>query len=146
MRHTMVALVLSVVAYAPARADTIALANPGFEQPELGDGHWNGNNAVGSVAGWRIVAGENSFTGVKNSGNAEYSGTSGDNPGALLSPADGRQFAFVGEIDVASIPQSLGAVLLPDTDYKLTVALGNRKDQLRPAGIESAPNASLVPR
>ena len=104
----------------------LGVPNASFEQPEFSDGGW----IPGVIDDWVVSGGPTSQTGVYNPIEDDYTGARDFDPGILPSPADWRQCAYIGQNDTGSISQTLEDLLLPDTDYTLTVALGNRKNQL----------------
>ena len=97
------------------------IANPGFEEPVIGNGGWSG-----TASGWIGSGAANSF-GVIAMAN-EFGGTSG---GPMPAPAEGRQSAFI----------SPGAFLYQDVStiesnriYALTVAHGRRSSMAAGTG------------
>jgi len=113
-----------------AGAIPVFIPNASFESPDVADG-----SAVAGISGWTFTTGggfSNASAGVHDQLDAQYAGATGNN--ALLpGSADGGQDAFL-QIGLGASP-SFGQIatsglttVSANTEYLLTVALGNRLD------------------
>jgi PEP-CTERM motif len=111
-------------------ASSITVPNPSFELPALPNGANNngGNGDTTTITGWTITAP------AGNTDNGVYhpaGGFTSTNP--LPAPADGNQIAYqvpgTGNTSSITTSASLGTVAA-NMLYTLTVALGNRNDNL----------------
>src|ERR1700730_18139963 len=122
--------VIYVALAASAHAVSIAVPNFSFELPALSNGANNngGNGNTTAITGWTISAP------VSNTDNGVYhplAAFNSTNP--LPAPADGNQIAYLvpgaGNTSSITTSSSLGAVAA-NMLYTLTVAVGNRSDNL----------------
>lgn len=104
----------------------IHLGNTSFEGANLSDG---GVATLPAGQGWTFKGTANADGGIFNPGAATYTGAAGNN---TPSGALGSSSAYLYNINPATqetlstITQQLGAFIMADTDYTLTVAVGNR--------------------
>lgn len=102
----------------PAQATPITISNQSFEANGLGDGLFTSNSATS----WTSVA---NTWGVFNSVNNNFTGTTGS-PGTLPGTATGTHYAYLNS-GSSAFGQILSDNLAPNTQYTLTVAIGNNK-------------------
>jgi PEP-CTERM motif len=105
----------------------ISVPDPSFETPDVADG-----TATFSVPGWTITSAVAFGVGIHDQLDAQYAGATG-NTVPLPGSADGYQDAFItvgpninpifGSLSVTGL-----ATVIANTQYLLTVALGNRLD------------------
>jgi hypothetical protein len=129
LRIGVISLAVPILA---ANATNITVPNFSFESPALVNGSNNngGNGDTTAIPGWTISAPASS--GVNNGVYHPASGFTSTNP--LPAPADGNQLAYLfpgaaGATSSITTTNSLGSIA-PNLDYILTVALGNRNDNL----------------
>ncbi len=116
-------LLASVAITASAHATAIVIPNFSFETPD------GGVDLVTATASFQSNPNASWLRsgnwGVQDWVNAQFAGSTGD-ASVLPGTADGYQAAFMSS--GATIFQDLG-VLLPNTEYTFTVAVGNRLDR-----------------
>jgi hypothetical protein len=100
----------------------------------------NGGDVTTVPAGWIAFneAGANDI-GTERSGGGQFTV---NNP--LTAPADGSQYAYINMFNssvTGGIYQDMG-LLLANTDYTLTVAIGSRADRINSPGIISLVNGT----
>ncbi len=100
----------------------ISVANSSFESPPLSDGAYTTSSAAGTVPSWTINT-SGKVVGVWNPQNAYYNNASGN---GTPSGADGTNVAFFYGTSEGSLTQTLTESLAANTNYTLTVAVGNR--------------------
>ena len=134
---TKLTLALAAVAIAPAfgtHAADVFIANHSFETPAVAnDGTFvlaPGASGIFNSWGWVKTTGSGfQDFGIENQGASAYTDATG--AGTPLG-ADGINNAFLNQSangGVANIFQDLG-LLMPDTTYTLTVAIGQRSDRV----------------
>ncbi|NQU23052.1 MAG: PEP-CTERM sorting domain-containing protein [Candidatus Nealsonbacteria bacterium] len=113
----------------PVVSPEVRVANQSFEHAFLSDGEiagraWN--------KGWTFDSTDSSFSGVWNPPSTNYLDAAGL---GTARGADGARIGFVyntltvpDESQLCSIEQTLGAILMPETLYELTVAVGKPHD------------------
>jgi hypothetical protein len=109
-------------------AAPISVPDPSFETPDVPDGAAIFN----SVPGWTITSLATFGVGIHDQLNAQYAGATG-NTVPLPGSADGYQDAFITvgagiNPSFASLSVTGLATVIANTQYLLTVALGNRLD------------------
>ena len=125
-------LVLFLTTAPAARATTNAVPNLSFESPMLQPGANNngGNGDTTAIPGWTITA--PSSSGINNGIYHPIGGFTTTNP--LPPPADANQIAYLfpGNTGATSSITTTSSVssIAANTTYMLTVALGNRNDNL----------------
>lgn len=102
----------------------ISVANSSFESPSRFDGAYTTSSAAGTVPSWTINT-SGKVVGVWNPQNASYNNASGN---GTPSGADGTNVAFFYGTSEGSLTQTLTENLAANTNYTLTVAVGNRND------------------
>jgi hypothetical protein len=132
LRFLRVSVITLAFPILTAHATSIAVPNFSFESPALPNGSNNngGNGNTTAIPGWTISAPASS--GTNNGVYHPSGGFSSTNP--LPAPADGNQIAYLfpgaaGATCSITTTNSLGTIV-PDSFYTLTVALGNRSDNL----------------
>jgi hypothetical protein len=127
LRTGVISLAVPILA---ANGANITVPNFSFESPALANGSNNngGNGDTTAIPGWTITAPASS--GINNGVYHPALGFTSTNP--LPAPADGNQLAYLfpgaaGATSSITTTNSLG-LIAANTDYVLTVALGNRND------------------
>ncbi len=102
----------------------ISISNPSFETPVLPDGVLAGGPGV--IGDWTFTATANTFLGIFNPPAGSYPSAGGNGTPA---GADGINAAYLfnngGPADSVAATQILSETLAMDTEYTLTVAIGN---------------------
>ncbi len=105
-----------------AAGSSVFITNPSFENPILGDAALV--EGPGLIGGWTFAATPLTYVGIFNPPIGSYPGAGGSGTPA---GAEGRNAAYLfknGLQQSVSCDQTLGATLLPNTRYRLTVAIG----------------------
>jgi hypothetical protein len=111
---------LATVGYAAS----IPVPNFSFENPDVVDGA----STEASIPGWtKSGGGITTLVGVRDALNAQYSGATGINA-PLPGTADGAQSAIMGAGEGGATLTTTVATLQANTQYLLTVAVGNPLD------------------
>ena len=111
-------LLLAVTGTASADEQAITIDNPGFEDPVLDEDDYT----WGDVPGWTLVGGE--ATGIEGSG--VWNVTSSDfNPGIAPEGENVLFTEYLPEGIAKGVAQVLTETFAADTDYTLTVEIGN---------------------
>jgi lysophospholipase L1-like esterase len=101
----------------------ILVSNASFEAPALGDGLLA--SGPGSFGGWSFAGTANTYLGIFDPPAGSYPAAGGD---GTPTGADGSNVAFLfnngGPAETVTATQALAAVLAPDSDYTLRVAIG----------------------
>ncbi len=112
----------AILVLAPGDWTPIAVANPSFETPILGDGQLV--EGPGVIGGWTFNQSPLTYTGIFNPPEGSYPGAGG---AGTPSGADAANAAYLfknGPDQSVELLQTLAETLSPGTDYRLRVAIG----------------------
>lgn len=119
---TRISAAAAIRVLAPGDWTPIAVTNPSFETPILGDGQLA--EGPGVIGGWTFDQSPLTYTGIFNPPEGSYPGAEG---AGTPSGADAANAAYLfknGPDQSVELRQTLAETLSPGTDYRVRVAIG----------------------